>query len=224
MTGLLLIALGVWGAIIPFIGPYFDYGFLPDDSWHWTAARGWLEVLPGAVAIVAGLLLLWSVDRVSASLGAWLGAAAGAWFVVGTAFAPMVDLHQASSPISTGENMVAAEYVGMFYGLGAVIVFLSAVALGRLSVVGVRDVEHAERHRVAREEAARDEAARAAAADRGTREPVAPARDQDAGVGIVTGNEAPPAQGEPMDASVGRHRRLRRHRRTDADREPHTLP
>ena len=47
VSGFLLILLGAWGALIPFIGPYFNFAYTPDQEWTWTAARGWLEVLPG---------------------------------------------------------------------------------------------------------------------------------------------------------------------------------
>ena len=43
MSGFLLILLGVWGALIPFVGPYFDFAFTPDQAWAWTDARGWLR-------------------------------------------------------------------------------------------------------------------------------------------------------------------------------------
>ena len=41
-SGLLLILLGAWGALIPFIGPMFDFAFSPDQAWAWTTGRGWL--------------------------------------------------------------------------------------------------------------------------------------------------------------------------------------
>ena len=28
VVGLCLVALGIWGAIIPFVGPYFHYAFI----------------------------------------------------------------------------------------------------------------------------------------------------------------------------------------------------
>ena len=58
VTGLLLILLGAWGALIPFIGPIFNWAYTADPAWTWTAAKGWLEVLPGVAAAVGGLLLL----------------------------------------------------------------------------------------------------------------------------------------------------------------------
>src|SRR3954454_2986141 len=73
----LLIVLGAWGALIPFVGPYFNLSYTPDTAWHWSSARGWLEVLPGAVAFLGGVLLLMSASRGVIRLGAWLGVAAG---------------------------------------------------------------------------------------------------------------------------------------------------
>ena len=45
-SGLLIVLLGLWGGLIPFVGPSFDYGFTPDDTWQWTDGRLFLEVLP----------------------------------------------------------------------------------------------------------------------------------------------------------------------------------
>ena len=72
-SGFLLILLGAWGALIPFVGPRFDFAFTPDQEWIWTTARGWLEVLPGAATALGGLLLLMSRNRVTAipADGAW---------------------------------------------------------------------------------------------------------------------------------------------------------
>ena len=86
-SGFLLVLLGIWGALIPFIGPYIDFAFTPDQAWVWTSARGWLEVLPGAVTALGGLLLLVSGNRATAHFGGWLAVLGGAWFVVGRAFA-----------------------------------------------------------------------------------------------------------------------------------------
>ena len=144
-SGFLLILLGLWGALIPFIGPYFDFAFTPDQPWTWTNARGWLEVLPGAVAVVGGLLLLMSRNRATASLGAWLTVAAGAWFVIGRALAGPLGLGNAGTPVAGNDTKRVWLELTYFYGLGALIVFLGALALGRLSVRSVRDVEYAQR-------------------------------------------------------------------------------
>src|SRR5262245_34083851 len=67
-SGFLLILLGLWGALAPFVGPYFDFAFTPDQEWAWTTARGWLEVLPGAATVLGGLLLFVSRNRATAML------------------------------------------------------------------------------------------------------------------------------------------------------------
>jgi hypothetical protein len=159
ISGFLLIVLGVWGAIVPFIGPYFDYSFGSDQTWLWTTSRFWLEVLPGGAAALGGLLLLFSTNRLSGSTGGWLGAAAGAWFILGQTMAPLWRIGDIGSPLSTKDAGRAAAQLGYFYGLGVVILFLAAVALGRLSVVGVRDLRAAARREEQQRAAAQAQAA-----------------------------------------------------------------
>lgn len=141
LSGFLLILLGLWGAFIPFVGPYFDFAYTPDSPWTWTLGRGWLEVLPGVVAVLGGLLLLVSRNRATAMLGGWLAVAAGAWFVVGRALAAPLALGNVGSPVAVTEAKRVVLELAYFSGLGALIVFLAAVAVGRLSVRSVRDVE-----------------------------------------------------------------------------------
>jgi hypothetical protein len=50
--------LGIWGALIPFVGPYFSYSFDINTSWHYTTDRLWLNVVPGVIALFAGVMLL----------------------------------------------------------------------------------------------------------------------------------------------------------------------
>jgi hypothetical protein len=142
--------LGLWGALIPFIGPSFDYAIGSTDSWDWSAGRFWLSVLPGVVAIVGGLLLMTSARRPTASLGAMMGVAAGAWFVVGPTVSAWWNdgVSQAGTPHGSTTTQILAE-LGWFYALGALILFFAATALGRLSVRSVRDIELAEEARAA---------------------------------------------------------------------------
>jgi hypothetical protein len=137
IVGVLLVLLGIWGALIPFVGPYFHYSYTPNRTWDPTAGRLWLEILPGAVAFASGLLVLMSRLRPLALFGAWLAALAGAWFAVGGAVAGhWTALGSAGRPVGTGLR-VALEQIGFYYGLGVVIVFLAAVSLGRFTVVAI---------------------------------------------------------------------------------------
>lgn len=176
MSGLLLVLLGLWGALIPFIGPYFNFAYNPDQPWMWTSGRGWLEVLPGAVTVLGGLMLLTSRNRATALFGAWLAVVAGAWFVIGRLFASPLRLGDLGAPVLTSQTGLIALELTFFTGLGALIVALGGVALGRLSVRSVRDIMYAqpsvdEYHRADYERMAdRDEIARETADVRGERD------------------------------------------------------
>ncbi len=180
-TGLVVLLLGVWGALIPFVGPYFNFSYTPDKAWHWDAARGWLEVLPGAAAFLGGLLLLVSASRATAVFGAWLAILAGAWFVVGPQLAQLMHIGSPGTPAGTHRSVMALESLFLFYALGALIIFFAATAFGRLSVVSRRDVAAAERRHdsalAEREAAERDAADRDGARRReASRTDVAPAQ------------------------------------------------
>jgi len=139
LSGFLLVLLGIWGALIPFVGPYFHYAYTPDRAWTATSGRMWLEVLPGVVTLAGGLVVLLSRFRPSALIGAWLAALAGAWFVIGSLIAGRwSSLPTAGTPVG-GTTRMLLEQVGFFTGLGIVIVFLAALALGRFTVVAVGD-------------------------------------------------------------------------------------
>ncbi len=146
LSGVLLIALGLWGALIPFVGPYFDFAYTPDTPWAWTMGRGWLQLLPGVVAVIGGLLLLVSRNRATAMLGGWLGVGAGAWFVVGRVLAAPLGLGTPGSPVAVTEAKSVALELSYFSGLGAVMVFVAAAAIGRVSVRSVRDVREIRVH------------------------------------------------------------------------------
>src|ERR1700712_2426661 len=119
VSSLLLILLGAWGALIPLVGPYVHFGFTPDSAWHFSSGRFWLEILPGAVAALGGFLLLTAANRVTTSLGAWLGVAAGAWFVVGTQLGTLLNLGGVGSPIATSKFGKAMQFLLLFDALGA---------------------------------------------------------------------------------------------------------
>lgn len=140
VTGLLLILLGAWGALIPFIGPRINWSYMANQTETWTAAKGWLEVFPGVAAAVGGLLLLFSGNRASAMLGGWLAALAGAWFVVGRAFASTLHTGDVGQPAAPTDLKRALLEVTYFTGLGALIVFLGGAALARVAVRHARDV------------------------------------------------------------------------------------
>jgi hypothetical protein len=144
-SGFLLILLGLWGALIPFIGPYFDFAYTPDKAWTYNTGRLWLELLPGAAVFLGGVFLMAARGRHTALFGALLAVAAGAWFVLGQSLSPLWNHHVAmgGSPASSTQYMRIMEQLGFFTALGVVIVFVAGAALGRVASVasGIRPVD-----------------------------------------------------------------------------------
>jgi hypothetical protein len=149
VSGLLLLILGAWGALIPFIGPYFHFAYSPDQAWAWSTARGWLEVFPGVTAALGGFLLLISGNRATAMFGGWLAAIAGAWFVVGRTLASTLRLGDVGQPLASTDAKRAAIEITAFSGLGAFIVFLGGAVLARVTIRTARDVELAHKAKLA---------------------------------------------------------------------------
>ncbi len=140
LSGVLLLLLGVWGGLVPFVGPYFHYAYTPDRGWAYTSGRLWLEILPGVATALGGLIVLGSANRAVAAFGAWLAALGGAWFVVGRTFSRWPATHLPEVGVATGSALMrTVEEIGFFSGLGVVIVFISAFALGRFAVLGPRE-------------------------------------------------------------------------------------
>jgi hypothetical protein len=167
---MLLVLLGAWGALIPFIGPYFHYAFSPDHAWTYSTERLWLEVLPGAAVLLGGLIALVASTRPAAVFGAWLAALGGAWFVVGR---PLSALWTTGGTVAGGHAVGgtvirAAEDIGFFTGLGVVVLFFAAMALGRFTVVGVKEATAAQEAQAAQDRPVAAETVPAAGATTGT--------------------------------------------------------
>jgi hypothetical protein len=158
LSGVLLVLLGAWGALIPFVGPYFHYAYTPNHTWTYNTDRLWMEILPGAAVLLGGLIAMIASTRPAAAFGAWLAAVGGAWFVVGR---PLSTLWTTGHVVAAGHPVGgaairAAEDIGFFTGLGVVVVFLAATALGRFTVVGAREAALAEEAALAQETAPAD--------------------------------------------------------------------
>src|SRR5579872_2776183 len=153
ISGFLLILLGAWGAIIPFVGPYFGYAYTPDTAWTYTTGRLWLSILPGAAAFLGGIMVLLAASRPAAMFGGVVALLGGAWFVVGAPILavavgtagtngpgiPVANPGEAFSP----PVMRLLEGLGFYYGLGVVIAIFAAFALGRFAAGAVRTGYHA---------------------------------------------------------------------------------
>ncbi len=143
LSGLALILLGAWGGLAPMIGPYFGFGFEPNQPWHYTMGRLILTMIPGGVAVLAGLVILVTRSRGFGAFCALIAAAAGAWFAIGTALllaagatGPNVTVGQ---PIATTPARIVLTNLGSLSGVGLLIVFFAALAMGRMSIGAYKD-------------------------------------------------------------------------------------
>ena len=143
VSGALLLLAGIWGALIPFVGPTFDWVIGSDTVFDMTEGRFWLSLVPGLAVIAGALILLRSANRASGAFGAWLALAGGAWFVVGPTVSRLWNDGQtlAGTPMG-GASKQAFETLTYFEGLGALIVALAALALGRMTVRSHADADH----------------------------------------------------------------------------------
>ncbi|MGH3547945.1 MAG: hypothetical protein ACRDQU_07480 [Pseudonocardiaceae bacterium] len=141
-SAFLLVLLGIWGAIVPFVGPYFGYTFGVTVPWFFTYDRLWLDILPGIAVLLGGLILGPSANRASAGMGAWLALIGGIWFTVGPVISQLWRVGGLAAPIGAplgGNLLQLLEQLGYFFGLGAVVTALAAFALGRITVRSVHD-------------------------------------------------------------------------------------
>jgi hypothetical protein len=169
IAGLTILIAGIWGGLIPFVGPYFHFALGPDHAWRWTSGRLYLDVLPAAAAVLGGLLLLTAGPWLSGRFGALLALAGGIWFAVGPDVSRLWHSGGAQG-IAHGRGSVRVlEYVTYHSGIGVLITALAAYALpGALAV---------------RRRARRDEAAAARAGANADAAPAARQRE-----GAVAGN------------------------------------
>jgi hypothetical protein len=151
VIGVLLILLGLWGGLAPFVGPYFHFGYTPDTAMHYTQGRLYFSAIPGGAALLGGLVVVLTRSRALGVLGGLLAALGGAWFIAGPQFVAIV-LKKAAittgSPLATGTFLAGnpalrgyLEEVALFAGTGLLIAALGGIAMGRFSMLAARDVD-----------------------------------------------------------------------------------
>jgi hypothetical protein len=153
VSGVALILLGLWGGLAPFVGPYFHFGYTPDKAWAYTTGRLYLSAVPGGAALIGGLLVSVTRNRVIAAIGGLLAAVGGAWLIVGSGVTTYILKNTSivigtplGTPTAAGTETVRMylEGLALFGGIGALIIFFAALGWGRLSLVTARDIAAAE--------------------------------------------------------------------------------
>lgn len=221
-TGLLIALVAAWGALSVFVGPLFGWTPTTSGSWAWSTQNWMLHLIPGAVAFVAGLMILMASPRRLAGRGildlaALATIASGAWFVIGPALWSTFESgapYQAASPMNEFWNQL-----GSSLGPGLLLTFLGGMALkAGISRAGVAVAEPAAE---AAPMAAREPMAAGREPMGARREPMA--ADREAGTETMADREGMTGR-EGMEPAVDRRHSSRswwrRSRRPSASSSP----
>lgn len=145
-AGLLVVLLGAWGGIVPFVGPIFGFSADGSASWSWDLPHALLNLVPGAVAVAGGLLAIAVGQPVSRSrrallaIGGLVAAVCGAWFVIGPVAWPV--LAHARVFVNARPLTELAYWIGYSLGPGALLIGMGAFLFGRPRIVPTQGAEH----------------------------------------------------------------------------------
>jgi hypothetical protein len=134
------VLIGAWGGIVAYVGPTFGYQADGSPSWYWDFQHALLHLIPGAVAVAAGLLILavavrpaLTARRPAGALLTIVVAACGAWFVLGPVVWPI--FYSGPVFLTSGAQTNMVNQLGYNLGPGLVLTLLSgmglALAVGR---------------------------------------------------------------------------------------------
>jgi hypothetical protein len=124
LSGLAIIAFGVWAVLGPFVGP--------GETWTSNFNHVMLSVVPAAGAMLGGLMML-SRGRQVAWIGGLVALAGGLWFMIGPMTYPLWPSGGLGTGPAPGGSVWLAQWIGFLFVTGAVITLLSSYALGFLA-------------------------------------------------------------------------------------------
>lgn len=136
LVGTLAVLVGAWAGIVPFIGAVMNWSADGTGSWVWNLSHALLWLVPGAVSVLMGLVMLGLVPRVHSGVGrfvpAWAGfivAVCGAWLVIGPFAWPVLEHGQ--TVFRSATPLRALGYViGWSLGPGLLLALLGGTAIG----------------------------------------------------------------------------------------------
>ncbi len=147
VCGLLLILVGLWAGLAPFVGPYFHFGYTPDKVWTYNTGRLYFSIIPAAAVILGGLVVAVTRSRALGVCAGLLAALGGGWLAIGQTFTRVVlkqSIASGSAILSAGTTAGSvrayAELLALFTGVGLLAIFLGALAMGRLSMLAAGDL------------------------------------------------------------------------------------
>jgi hypothetical protein len=121
--------LSAWAGIVPFIGPTFGFSADGTSSWTWNEVHAYGALVPGAVGVLACLLIFASIRRPVAT-GTWgfVLFLCGAWLTVVPVVWPVIvgPYFHAASP-----SMALAHWLAYSSGPGILLAAFGAYIMGR---------------------------------------------------------------------------------------------
>lgn len=134
LAGMLVMLVGAWGGAAAYFGPKIGIGPMGDSAWHWSTAHTVLSLIPGAAAVVGGLLILFGARLLAGGMqrvGGLLAFGAGGWFVLGAAVYPVFYGTAAPGYLQTGRGplMNLASVAAYGPGVGIALCALSGMAM-----------------------------------------------------------------------------------------------
>ncbi|MGH3440931.1 MAG: hypothetical protein ACRDUY_02585 [Nitriliruptorales bacterium] len=127
-VGVLLILIGAASAFLPLVGPLFGFEAGGEAAWVLTTERVVGHVLPGAAAVIGGIMML-PAARSSRIIGSFIALLAGVWLtlspaVYGTPLTLPGTGGELGDPVQVGALLV------YHFGAGLLVTILAAIALG----------------------------------------------------------------------------------------------
>ena len=136
VPAVLVLLLGAWGGIVPFVGPTFGWNGDGSPSWTWNLMHALLWVAPGAAACLGALGALALIPRFARGLGR-IGATGagllisltGAWFVIGPVAWPVFE-RSAGVLVPAPPLRELSYQVGYSLGPGVLLALLGGMTFG----------------------------------------------------------------------------------------------
>lgn len=135
-AGVVAVLVSIWGGIVPYVGPLFNYSGDGSGSWHWNLAHAVLALAPGVLGVLLGLFVIAESrgvvvgkGRLSLATAGTLLIVCGAWFAIGPLAWPVIDNGSGYFVASTHLRVLAYE-VGYSIGTGLILVVCGAFVDG----------------------------------------------------------------------------------------------
>jgi hypothetical protein len=136
LVGVVAVLTSAWGGIVPYVGPIFGYSGDGSSSWYWNTPHAVLALVPGALGVFLGFVVLAEARGVPVRRGRTKLATAGtllmivgAWFAIGPSAWPA--LASTGAYFVTGSHLRELAYeVGYSIGTGIVLVLCGAFVDG----------------------------------------------------------------------------------------------